>query len=312
MENIRKFVTWPVAGIVLLILLVVGILLGYRVFLRDQAPAVVPTATVDPVSAAAGEESAEPTTAASAMPEPPTPSSESSAMTPAEDPGESMTVLVLGIGTHSEQDEADAIYVVHLDAVSGGAEVTTFATSLEKEAEGVENRMEWIWREAYYAPSGDDITAATALAEVLDLDFGIVVDHYVVMREDSLASMIDTVGGLDVDVPAACCDYITAGAQHFDGETAWKYVTWLEDETVLPTIPMDLERIERHKLVLVALQEKLTTPATLLKVPALMAQFLTDEVVVTDFSADEVLDLLGSIKTLSEDRITVTVVPISD
>jgi len=299
MEETRKSIAWPLVMVLLLIFLVLGGLVAYWVFARNRAPAVEPTVTV----------AAPPTSAPSATPLP-TPLALS---TPTEVPVQPatpvapMTLLLLGIGTRSVENEADAIYVVAVDPTSGAVHVTTFAPGMGIATAGGENRLRWVWRDAFYGRSGDDKKAAQAVADALDLDYGIAVDHYAVLRESSLASVVDALGGLDVDVPQAY-DGIAAGAQHFDGQTAWKYVVWIPDTTGVPT---DLKRIERQKCFLDALQQKLVAPTTVLKLPALTRRLLTGDVVVTDLPTGKVLDLLDLLKTLSLDQVTVTVVPAS-
>ena len=277
MENSPKSIVWPLIVVFLLILLVVGALVGYWVIFRSERPAVEPRATIEPLPTAIQEEPAEPTTAPletpeppaptpkpptatpepptttseppTATPEPPTPTPEPPTATPTEMPGEPMSVLVLGIDTSSKEDEADAIYVVAVDPASGAVDVTIFAPSMLMTAHGGENRLEWIWQEAFYGPSGDDEMAVSAVAVALDLNFGIAPDHYAVVRDDSL----DTMGN--------------------------------------------------------ALDENLTTPETLLNLPTLLGQILADDAVLTDLETHELLDLAGILEAISEDEITVTVVP---
>ena len=308
MENSRKSIARPLIVVALLVFLVMGAVVASAALSWNNVPMV--GASAGP--AAALSLNNVPMVGAIALPA--AAELDSAALTTASDvtltgvAEEPMTILLLGIGT--PENEADAIYVVAVDPASGAVDVTAFAPSTMMATKEDGDRIEWIWRTAFYGSVGNDSQAAAAVAEALKETYDITVDHYAVVREDSLASMVDAIGGLDVDVPVPVPYHgISAGAQLFDGETTWKYVVWIPGPSV---VPLDLERIERHKHVIDALREKLTTPATLLKLPALLSQLLTDDVVMTDLSIGEVLDLLNVLKTLPDEQITVTVVPTID
>ena len=308
MENSRKSIARPLIVVALLVFLVMGAVVASAALSWNNVPMV--GASAGP--AAALSLNNVPMVGASAAPA--AAELDSAALTTASDvtltgvAEEPMTILLLGIGT--PENEADAIYVLAVDPASGAVDVTAFAPSMMMATKETEDRIERIWRTAFYGSVGNDSDAAAAVAEALEETYDITVDHYAVVREAALASMVDAIGGLDVDVPVPVPYHgISAGAQLFDGETTWKYVVWIPGPSV---VPLDLERIERHKHVIDALREKLTTPATLLKLPALLSQLLTNDVVMTDLSIREVLDLLNVLKTLPDEQITVTVVPTID
>jgi anionic cell wall polymer biosynthesis LytR-Cps2A-Psr (LCP) family protein len=140
---------------------------------------------------------------------------------------------------------------------------------------------------------------AGALAD----NFGITPDHYIVVQEDYLASIIDTLGGIDVSLLATFGD-MPPGDHHLDGETTWRYVSSMPR----PGIPEELPRIERHKYVLKALRDKLLSANTLPVIPELLTEFIVQRGIKTDLNGRQILYLIGVLGDTSLDDISFTVI----
>ena len=153
-------------------------------------------------------------------------------------------------------------------------------------------------------PGADEISAASLVGQALVDNFGITPDHYIVAQEDYLASMIDTLGGIDVNLLATFGD-MPPGEHHLDGETTWRYVGHIPQ----PGIPGELPRIERQKYVLKALRDKLLSASTLPKIPELLARFVIEQGIKTDLSAQQVLYLMGVLENTSLEEISFAVIP---
>jgi LCP family protein required for cell wall assembly len=114
-------------------------------------------------------------------------------------------------------------------------------------------------------------------AATIEADFGIPINAFAWVGLDGFIKVIDTVGGVDVDVLHPIIDdqypkdvdnngnpfayqrlYIPAGPQHLDGLTALEYVRSRHSDGAL-----DFGRSQRQQSVLIALKKKLDNPAIL-------------------------------------------------
>jgi LCP family protein required for cell wall assembly len=136
--------------------------------------------------------------------------------------------------------------------------------------------------------SGDEIDGATDplnaklhgfahTAATIEADFGIPINAFAWVGLEGFIKVIDTVGGVDVDVLHPIVDdwypkdinnkndpfayqrlYIPAGPQHLDGKTALEYVRSRHQD-----LTGDFGRSQRQQSVLTALKKKLDNPAIL-------------------------------------------------
>jgi LCP family protein required for cell wall assembly len=135
---------------------------------------------------------------------------------------------------------------------------------------------------------------------------GIPVNHVVIVDFADFQDLIDSIGGIDVNVPARIvsnrfdCPYATEqrcqqwegwrfrkGQQHMDGRRALVYSRIRENR--LDPSESDVTRGERQQRVLQAISSKLTSPRTLVKLP-----FMGDELakpLATDLSAGQLAQL---------------------
>ncbi len=98
----------------------------------------------------------------------------------------------------------------------------------------------------------------------IEHNFGITIDHYVIIDFEGFQELIDAIGGIDVNVPEAVYDpyyswtelpgdydpqYFEPGLQHMDGRRALAYARLRYNKD-------DLDRIHRQQLVIIAALEK--------------------------------------------------------
>ncbi len=162
-------------------------------------------------------------------------------------------------------------------------------------------------RDLYVPFLGGKINAAYArgggelLRRAVEEVTGLVADRYVVVTLDSIARVIDALGGVDVrlEVPMRYVDraanlYIDfpAGDLHLNGEEAVRYMRFRHDALG------DYARVERIKAVLAQLFKKAKDPRTW---PALAGALVgVWEELDTDLSLSEVLDRLPAIRGFSD------------
>jgi LCP family protein required for cell wall assembly len=150
------------------------------------------------------------------------------------------------------------------------------------------------WGEYTQYPGGGPGLMKRVIAE----NFGIRVDKYARVDFDGFKRIIDTLGGIDVNVPCALEDdfidassptgfrhfAVEAGIQHMDGEMALMFVRQRHNTG-------DVSRAQRQQRVLYALRDKVLAPDILPKIPALFQQL--QDSLQTDFST---LDLPGLVQ----------------
>lgn len=147
-------------------------------------------------------------------------------------------------------------------------------------------------------------------------DFGIPINYYAWVGLDGFVKVIDTVGGVDVDVLHPITDdsypddvgnhtgdiyaykrlYIAPGPQHLSGGQALEYVRSRHADLV-----GDFGRSARQQQVLSALKTKLTNPDIVGKLSQI-AQDL-DGWVKTDMQLTDVLKLMNFARTLDPSRV---------
>ena len=125
---------------------------------------------------------------------------------------------------------------------------------------------------------------------------GLPVNHYVELDFDGFPGIVDSLGGVDIDVPKAIDSqypegtqwtqvHFDAGLQHMDGERALVYVRVRYSDD-------DFQRMGRQQQFMQALQQKLTSPVNLLKMPAVGPAIIGD--MTTDMSTNDLIRLAWS------------------
>jgi len=132
------------------------------------------------------------------------------------------------------------------------------------------------------------------VAATLQENLGIGVDVHVRIRFDGLVRVIDALGGVDVTADRAYPDIgVPAGPQHMDGELALAYA---RDRTYTS----DLDRGRRQQQLLLAMRQAALRPATLARLPGLLAAL--PDVAETDLSPGQTVSLAGLALRLKPER----------
>lgn len=124
---------------------------------------------------------------------------------------------------------------------------------------------------------------------------GVNIQYYVLTNFVGFKDIVDTLGGLTVDVPYDMYHYdpmdggiytinLKKGVQHLDGTEALEYVRFRDDPTG------DIARTKRQQTFLVALLKKMMQPSSLTKLPTLMGEVWGN--VQTNLPLTEVLSLV--------------------
>jgi LCP family protein required for cell wall assembly len=142
---------------------------------------------------------------------------------------------------------------------------------------------------------------------VVERDYGIPIWRYAWVGLSGFVKVIDTLGGVDVDVLHPIIDdaypndvgngdqyayktlYIPAGPQHLDGKTALEYVRSRHSD-----LTGDFGRSQRQQSVLVALEKKLNTGNLIGRIPDLATDLQGN--VLTDMTVTELTEVANFAK----------------
>lgn len=203
----------------------------------------------------------------------------------AQTPGgpEPVNVLLMGLDGQSPGAEdglarTDTLMLARLRPESGEAALISIPRDLYVEGAGPEGGPERI--NGAYAYGGAERTA-----EVVEDLTGAEVDHHVAADFDGFEEVVDSLGGVEVEVEE---DYlahrgIPAGEQTLDGEEALLYARYRK------TPEGDLGRVERQQQILASLQEQAVSWDSIASIPGIVRSL--DEHVRTDMGAGEMVPL---------------------
>ena len=161
-----------------------------------------------------------------------------------------------------------------------------------------------VYGEVYKYPGG----GLELVRDTVQYNLGVHIHYYVMVDFDAFRKLIDTLGGIDVDVPVPLADnfyptenydikriYFPAGLQHLDGERALQYARSRHQDS-------DFGRIQRQQQVMRAARLKLTQFDVLPKLPQLWADF--KDSVQTDMPLGAMVKLAALGREIGEDGIT--------
>lgn len=194
-----------------------------------------------------------------------------------------LNILLLGLDnrTHDYASavRSDSISVISVDHAAPSASMLGIPRDLWVAIPGVAGVPEDRVNTAYAYGEGHDLPGGgPALAmQTVTLNFGIRLERYLVVDFSAFVQAVDSVGGIDIDVPVAIYDdrfpaeddvnvmlfQVPAGRQHMDGITALRYARTRHQDS-------DFYRIRRQQAVMFALLDKVLTPQVLPQLPGLI------------------------------------------
>jgi LCP family protein required for cell wall assembly len=215
-----------------------------------------------------------------------------------------MTLLLTGIGIVGGDNTADAIRFVQLDFDQRQVIVVAFPRDLFLKVsalDGVNARIGVAFDEKYNRTTGaseDKLLAGTDLvALALGENFGVWPEHYLTLRLETWEQMVDTIGGVEVTVPAALTlpdgTVIQPGKQVLDGRLSMNYIRILNEGG-------EAERLQRQNIYFKALRDKMLSSDVITRLPALLDDF--QELITTDLSPRQITELACMIEEVGTDK----------
>lgn len=220
-------------------------------------------------------------------------------------------LLVLGVdGERASSNETDLLMYIYVDTEERRAFLLSIPRDLIVEVEG---HGEVRAGSIYGIGESDESTSGLTLAgETMAATLDLPIHYTTLIRFESFVTLIDTIGGVDVDVSHAIDDplfpdgqggydplSIPAGEQHLDGELALRYAR----TRVIPAEGFD--RTFRQRQIVLATQERVMRLELL---PDLVAQSSTIWTAIsgsleTNLSLSHAIELAVSMPSISTDDI---------
>lgn len=158
---------------------------------------------------------------------------------------------------------------------------------------------------AAFAQGGAEM-ASDLVADLL----GVPVDYYVATNFEGFAAMIDTLGGIELDIKenmnyddnaGGLHIHFTPGRHRLNGKEAIGYVRYRDH------IYADLGRIDRQQQFLHEAVNQFMTPQFILDLPRLIAQF--NESIETNMSFKDMMNLAKVVKNIQPQNIKTARIP---
>lgn len=210
-----------------------------------------------------------------------------------------VNIVLMGVDIRpgdEEPERSDTIIVVHVDPKSGGMAMMSIPRDLLVYIpEFGDEKM----NAAYAIGEANEDTipggGPTLVAQTIEANFNIPIHYYATVDFNGFEKIVDTVGGVIVDVPAQLSDnlyptedlrltrvYFPTGLQKMDGETALRYVRTRHADS-------DLARSQRQQEVLLAIQERAVVRDLITNAPELIED--AADTVRTDLDINQMLAL---------------------
>ncbi len=158
-----------------------------------------------------------------------------------------------------------------------------------------------------YAYGGHELTKKTVEAFL-----NVPIDYYVLIDIHAFEKIIDTVGGIDIDVEkrmyyedpwdddGGLVIDLQPGMQHMDGKTAIQYVRYRDGEG-------DIGRINRQQKFMKAFLAQVISPSILPKLPQMLKNI--SEAIQTDMPLDKMISLISDLKAIQKNGLGSEMVP---
>src|SRR5262245_17355382 len=229
-----------------------------------------------------------------------------------ESPSARINVLLTGVDSGENRKTAltDTLIVASVDPVSGDVALISFPRDIARspmpDGTTYKQKINSLMTYANNHPDKYPEGGPAALVNELGYLLGAPINYYAAINLDGFVRLIDDVGGVTVDNPKAINDptydwndghrgfRLSAGVHKLNAVQALAYV-----RTRKGVGDNDFTRARRQQQVLLALRQKLTSPAILPKLPSIIAA--ASQTLTTNFPRDQVKDMLDLARRIQSD-----------
>jgi LCP family protein required for cell wall assembly len=206
-------------------------------------------------------------------------------------------VLLMGIDDRdgdTEPPRSDTMIVMRINPANNGVVMMSIPRDLLVYIP-VADRWDKINAAYPIGEEQEEDGGAPAVMETIEANFNVRIHYFVTVDFNGFRSIVDTVGGVIIDVPAPIKDdqyptedfgitreYFSTGLQKMDGETALRYSRTRHNDN-------DIARSDRQQQMLIALREQAMSLGLITKAEELISQM--GDMVKTDFNFNQLLAL---------------------
>ena len=280
-------------GLVLVVTHVWAVAVGWSLF--EASGRIFPddVARPGPTRSPAASSGPSGSPAASALPTPTPPTASSR-----------INILITGIDSSAIRTQAltDTLIVVSVEPTTGEVSMVSFPRDIARftlsNGELYRQKINSLYITAEKDPARYPDGGLPTLMREIGFLLGVPIHYYAAVNLDGFARLVDAVGGVTVDNPRAINDpsyggwtdgrvgfRLSAGIHHLDGQTALAYARSRRGAG-----DNDFTRARRQQQLLVALRNRLTDPALLPQLPAVITA--GSEVVRTNFPQERLDEML--------------------
>lgn len=227
------------------------------------------------------------------------PTEQVAATLPDWDKKDKVNILLLGIDPRPDETEpprSDTIIVVHIDPETETVTMMSIPRDVWVFIPGFqEDKINAAYplgeANADIVPGG----GPTLVAQTIEANFGIPIHYFATVDFDGFRTIVDTIGGIVIDVPAPVKDdqyptetygltrvYFPTGLQKMDGETALRYARTRHGDN-------DVARGNRQQQVLQAIREQAISLGLITRANELISEI--GDAVRTDLNFNQMLAL---------------------
>jgi LCP family protein required for cell wall assembly len=216
--------------------------------------------------------------------------------------GSRINILLVGVDSGAGRDHAltDSMMVVSVDPVGKTASMVSLPRDMVNAplaGGGVfAAKLNSLMSFAQTHPRDFPVGGMRTLENTVGVILGIPINYYVTADLASFVTLVDALGGIDINIAKPLDDptyhgygvhmgwSVTAGPHHFDGSDALAYARIRH-----PAGESDFTRQARQQLLLLALRRQISSPDLVLRLPALIAAVGRD--IETDLPRDQLPNL---------------------
>lgn len=221
-------------------------------------------------------------------------------------------ILLMGVDTRPSETEpgrSDTMIVVRIDPLDKRVDMFSIprdlAVNIPGFSSGVKINSAYPWGEIYDVEGG----GPSLVAQTIEYNFGITIDYYATVDIPGLERIVDTLGGVIIDVKTQLKDdqyptedygytraYFTPGLQKLNGYQAVQYARTRHSDG-------DFMRSQRQQQLLLAIRDQALESGIITKLPQLIGDMR--QTIRTDLSLSQVYSLARLAQDIPRENIWV-------
>ena len=240
--------------------------------------------------------------------------------------GGRINILLLGSDTDGKGNDpnngtplAQTVMIITIDPQTNYVGMLSIPRDMQVTEDGyTEPKLDEVFSHGYGGATMQEKVARGAgkMEDIIQYNFGIHIDHYAWVGLDGFVKVVDTAGGIDVDVLHPMVDdiypddvgnpngsvydykrlYLAPGPQHLGGTQALEYVRTRHSDLI-----GDFGRTVRQQQIINELKIKLANPDTIGKAAELVQDL--NGAVQTDMQLNEIIDLGNLARSVDSSKV---------